>query len=414
MGKTFETKARIIELLKKQKMTLAELSSELKLSKATVKQHLDELKSAGSIEEEDNSYFKRLKYYKAKGAVVAKWNTREASIYTRILPVLISFILVLGAMSLYISRYAHSGYYAVGPQSNHQYNGSLSNTSQIYPPSAPASTACPIMFSNRTYTHVSLMNYSGFGLYNVSAYPRQDFLLSPGSSGTLVFSVNISGNGATENVTNNFIMYHQVTVSLHLNITESVLNITKYSNGTMREGSSIFIVPAKSPTNSSESNSTYSGQVFNFPNGTRVEYPNATIETISGNTPITWSSLPTGTTKVFGYTECYNYTGSKVCMSSPGPAPGSSTINQTELVQTTPGLNVSITPANETVSKGSAAIMRLTIQASQDAAQGTYLLGIRASGEFCRGGPYYFVTVGSKPYSPSAGQNPGGIIVGAG
>lgn len=411
MGKTFETKARIIELLKKQKMTLAELSSELKLSKATVKQHLDELKSAGSIEEEDNSYFKRLKYYKAKGAEVAKWNTGEASIYTRILPVLISFILVLGALSIYVGRYAPSGYYVVGPQSSHQYNGTLSNTSQIYPPSSSAETACPVMLSNRTYTHVSLMNYSGFGLYNVSAYPRQDFLLSPGGSGALVFSVNISGTGTSENVTNHFVMYHQVTVSLPLNITESVINITKYSNGTIEEGSFTFIVPARYPANSSESNSTYSSQAFDFPEGTRIEYPNATIETISSNTAITWSSLPIGTTKVFGYTECYNYTGSKVCMSSPGPAPNSSTINQTELIQTTPGLNVSLTPANEMVSKGNAAIMRLTIQASQDAAQGTYLLGIRASGEFCRGGPYYFVTVGSKPYSPSAGQNPGGIII---
>ena len=45
-------------------MTASELSKELDVSRATVNQHLDELKAMGAIEKIENEHFKRLKYYK--------------------------------------------------------------------------------------------------------------------------------------------------------------------------------------------------------------------------------------------------------------------------------------------------------------------------------------------------------------
>ena len=45
-------------------MTASELSKELDVSRATVNQHLDELKAMGAVEKIENEHFKRLKYYK--------------------------------------------------------------------------------------------------------------------------------------------------------------------------------------------------------------------------------------------------------------------------------------------------------------------------------------------------------------
>lgn len=66
MGKTLETKREILSRLKGERKTVTQLSWELGLSKATVSQHLAELRSMGAVEEDDNSHFRRLKYFKIR------------------------------------------------------------------------------------------------------------------------------------------------------------------------------------------------------------------------------------------------------------------------------------------------------------------------------------------------------------
>ncbi len=63
MGRTAETKKRILAMLKKNNRRLMDIYPELGLSAATVSQHLKELKEMGLIEELDNSHFKNEKYY---------------------------------------------------------------------------------------------------------------------------------------------------------------------------------------------------------------------------------------------------------------------------------------------------------------------------------------------------------------
>lgn len=66
MSKELETKARILELLKAKDMTVVELSVELGLSRATVRQHISELRAVGAIEEIPDAYFRKHISYKAK------------------------------------------------------------------------------------------------------------------------------------------------------------------------------------------------------------------------------------------------------------------------------------------------------------------------------------------------------------
>ena len=70
MGRTAETKKKILKMLKKNNRRLMDIYPELGLTAATVSQHLKELKEMGLIEELDNSHFKNEKYYSIrKGSI---------------------------------------------------------------------------------------------------------------------------------------------------------------------------------------------------------------------------------------------------------------------------------------------------------------------------------------------------------
>ncbi|MEM0202313.1 MAG: winged helix-turn-helix domain-containing protein, partial [Candidatus Micrarchaeaceae archaeon] len=67
MTKNLQTKNKILELLKKRKMTVTEISEDLGISKSTASQHVSELTKMRLIEQEYNPHFKKVKYYKALG-----------------------------------------------------------------------------------------------------------------------------------------------------------------------------------------------------------------------------------------------------------------------------------------------------------------------------------------------------------
>ncbi len=70
LSKTFETKKRILSLLKEKNMTVTELSQELNLSTQTTGQHIAELQEMGAIERIDNEHFKKLKIYKVNENII--------------------------------------------------------------------------------------------------------------------------------------------------------------------------------------------------------------------------------------------------------------------------------------------------------------------------------------------------------
>ncbi len=64
MSRTFETKNKIINLLKGGARKPSEISAQLSLSPSTVSQHLKELKEVGKLEEYQDEHFKNIKYYR--------------------------------------------------------------------------------------------------------------------------------------------------------------------------------------------------------------------------------------------------------------------------------------------------------------------------------------------------------------
>lgn len=94
MGKTLETKNRILKLLKEKKMTVTEISEALGLAKSTVSQHISELTDIGRVEQEDNSHFKKIKYYKTAERRVNDEEEGKANGYA----IGISVIAVIGIM----------------------------------------------------------------------------------------------------------------------------------------------------------------------------------------------------------------------------------------------------------------------------------------------------------------------------
>lgn len=63
MSKTGETKREILDILSCRRRTLTDISKELGLSASTVCQHLVELKMLGMVQQVDNPYIKKWKYY---------------------------------------------------------------------------------------------------------------------------------------------------------------------------------------------------------------------------------------------------------------------------------------------------------------------------------------------------------------
>ena len=64
MSKTFETKSKILDILRQGAKTPAELGRTLALSPSTISQHLKELREAGRIEEFTDEHFKNIKYFR--------------------------------------------------------------------------------------------------------------------------------------------------------------------------------------------------------------------------------------------------------------------------------------------------------------------------------------------------------------
>lgn len=194
MGKTLETKKKILELLENRKMTITELSKELGLSKATVSQHIDELTRVHAVEKVDSEYFKKLKYYKTTNN------------YSAMFAKAIGAIIVLG-----IVAYALYSYAGITPYSN-AHNASSKTTLTT----TPATTASYVNSSSNTivtpgqissaYTCIFLnynMKGSIVGVNGLSAYSLNytvgnatknvtDYVIGRGSSGSFRLDENIT------------------------------------------------------------------------------------------------------------------------------------------------------------------------------------------------------------------------------
>lgn len=176
MGKTLETKKKILELLKKKDMTVTELSEELGLSAATVSQHLDELRSMDAVEKLSNEHFKKLKYYKVK-------NTVSTSIAKYALGVL---VVIVALSSIYLYNINRGASIATTPP----INNITTSLPGVVTPSSGGAFACPML----TYTlNGSISSYSGFSAYdlNTGSGIVVDYVMPYNSTGTLYASEKV-------------------------------------------------------------------------------------------------------------------------------------------------------------------------------------------------------------------------------
>lgn len=74
------------------------------------------------------------------------------------------------------------------------------------------------------------------------------------------------------------------------------------------------------------------------------------------------------------------------------------------VLNTHPGINVSINPQNETVQFNSSYRVSVYITAVPSALLGTYMVSL--SPGFCNGGPVFLLTIGSNPYNGTAPGKP--------
>ncbi len=110
MSKTWQTKERIIDSLKKKSKTLTDLSGELELAPSTVSQHIHELLKMGRIKESNLSMSKKWKYYEANRVVIeAEEHNQRQGDYNRVLWGAIGMILVIGVLFFALS-YKPSGH----------------------------------------------------------------------------------------------------------------------------------------------------------------------------------------------------------------------------------------------------------------------------------------------------------------
>ena len=109
MTKNLQTKNRILELLKKRKMTVTEISEDLGISKSTASQHVSELVRMKLIEQEYNPHFKKVKYYKALGLSSNAINYRYDGVVGKIVG--ISVVALLGAILIAMALIGFGSHY---------------------------------------------------------------------------------------------------------------------------------------------------------------------------------------------------------------------------------------------------------------------------------------------------------------
>lgn len=197
MGKTLETKKRIMGLLRKRNMTISELSRELDLSTATISQHMEELQRMGAIEKIDNEHFKKLKYYRANEGM-------NMNIVKYVIGAFV-VIIAVAALFLYTGRASQLSY-PTSPPTN------LTNSTGTSPIGGLGAFACPMM----TYQlNGSIYNYTGASLYYLNSSNGQvaDYVMHNNSMATLSVVESVRGvlSEPNQNFSTNRMHYAYVT-----------------------------------------------------------------------------------------------------------------------------------------------------------------------------------------------------------
>ncbi len=189
MGKIFETKERILKMLKNKPRTREEIAKELGLSPSTISQHLEELEEMGLVKKQDHRHSKRWKYYEINQLGYEKDISGNMN-YSRALSIVIVIVVI-----------ALVGYLAT----NIRGSGPATNQTLVI---RSTSTACPFIASPSPI--FSQYTAQGFSEFNLSGY--KDYVLSPGSRGEISYKVNISNSTSLPRGSNYVDLYNRALI----------------------------------------------------------------------------------------------------------------------------------------------------------------------------------------------------------
>ncbi len=287
-------------------------------------------------------------------------------------------------------------------------------------PANLTSVSCP-QIGPMALTTPRFYGFSNLSVYNLSK-DFVDFVIAPGHTGTIRYIVNrtvVSGTieGArpnitiVANVTNGMLLSHTSYETVNQTIRPLYMSITKYQNGTVvKYRNSTFaqlmngtIIIVKKYQNSTvvfnglapSQNGTIfiaNGSMLTFPNGTKIAF----TKNVSNFNIL--SILPLGKTTIMSYDGC-SFNGT-FCHRTPESAPHSIRASYTNYSHT--GINITFQPWHEVLSLSNFTIVNATISTAANATPGTYLLQTIMSGEYCIGGPFAYLTIGTVPYSGNA------------
>lgn len=164
MGKTWETKNRIIRMLASRPYTLSEISEKLNLSASTVSEHLRELESRGAISQVDNQYSRKWKYYKLNEGYKAEGPASEIIASTGIKKPIprITFFAIFVAAAIFLIYFSYSTF---SLQSGKYSTLAFQITD---PPVVPSGTNSLIISYSSLEAHYTSGNKSGWVIGNSS------------------------------------------------------------------------------------------------------------------------------------------------------------------------------------------------------------------------------------------------------
>lgn len=216
MSKLFESKKKIIELVKEKPMTMTQISEKLGLGQSTTNQHIKELLKIGAIKEIENPYSRKWKYYEYNKGFEKRledngYNVAKVRAFAvGILAIIAIAVIVIFLFNSRAPVYPGMNYTTLPPSFNSQNSNSSAQGNFVVqltdPPLVPPGTS-------------SLMiRYSSFGLFYANSSAFEYFNVS--GTADLLNLTNVTKTIAILNVKN-----YSMIKELRLNITSANITI---------------------------------------------------------------------------------------------------------------------------------------------------------------------------------------------
>ena len=192
MSKMLHTKSRIVSMLREKPHTMSQIAERLGLSPSTVSQHLRELEAQGTIEQVDNSFSTKWKYYALNDLPAGRKinDDKVISMKNKIIVPVIAAVVVVALVAI--------GLFALGTHSQSRYTGMYLAPGSQLPKGATAFTVSDApAVSSISAVNVSITNIS---VHSTTTGEWYTFNASSSASYNLVALHNISALVAAANI----------------------------------------------------------------------------------------------------------------------------------------------------------------------------------------------------------------------